>query len=83
MVATAADAVPWTKPDELEYDAEKDPTKLIGFLLNEKTQFVMCDGSVLRTYSKAKFPPRRRRYTRPLPTAAAKYSAKTSRRAGA
>jgi len=46
MVVTAAQAVPWTKPDELEYNPEKDPSKLIGFVVNGKAQVAMCDGSV-------------------------------------
>lgn len=51
MVVTAATAVPWTKPDELEYDPEKDMSKLIGFVVNGKAQVAMFDGSV-RTLSK-------------------------------
>jgi hypothetical protein len=51
MVVTAAQAVPWTKPDELEYDPEKDPSKLIGAVVNGKAQAAMFDGSV-RTLSK-------------------------------
>ena len=51
MVVTAADAVPWTKPDELEFDPEKDMTKLIGLVVNGKAQVAMFDGSV-RTLSK-------------------------------
>lgn len=51
MVVTAADAVPWTKPDELEYDSEKDPTKLFGLVVNGKAQVAMMDGSV-RTLGK-------------------------------
>jgi len=51
MVVTAKDAVPWTKPEELEFDPEKDMGKLIGFVANGKAQVAMCDGSV-RTLSK-------------------------------
>jgi hypothetical protein len=51
MVVTAADAVPWTKPDELEYDPEKDMSKLIGLVVNGKAQVAMFDGSV-RTLKK-------------------------------
>ena len=51
MVVTAADAVPWTKPDELEFDPEKDMTKLIGLVVNGKAQAALCDGSV-RTLKK-------------------------------
>jgi hypothetical protein len=51
MVVTAAEAVPWTKPDELEFDPEKDMTKLIGMIVNGKAQVAMFDGSV-RTLNK-------------------------------
>ena len=51
MVVTAATAVPWTKPDELEFDPDKDMTKLIGLVVNGKAQIAMCDGSV-RTLGK-------------------------------
>ena len=51
MVVTAKDAVPWTKPDELEFDPDKDMTKLIGMVVNGKAQVAMFDGSV-RTLSK-------------------------------
>jgi prepilin-type processing-associated H-X9-DG protein len=46
MVVTAADAVPWTKPDDLEFDPEKDMTKLLGLVVNGRAQVAMCDGSV-------------------------------------
>jgi len=55
MVVTAANAVPWTKPDELEFDPDADPTKQIGLVVNGRWQFVMGDGSV-RTLNK--FPPK-------------------------
>ena len=51
MVVTAADAVPWTKPDELEFDPEKDMTKLMGLVVNGRAQVAMFDGSV-RTLAK-------------------------------
>lgn len=51
MVVTAKEAVPWTKPEELEFDPEKDMSKLIGLVVNGKAQVAMCDGSV-RTLSK-------------------------------
>lgn len=46
MVVTAKDAVPWTKPDELEFDPEKDMTKLLNFLANDRCPVAFCDGSV-------------------------------------
>jgi hypothetical protein len=55
MVVTAANAVPWTKPDELEFDPDQDPTKQIGLVVNGRWQFVMGDGSVR---SLTKFPPK-------------------------
>jgi hypothetical protein len=51
LAVTAAEAVPWTKPDELDFDPEKDMTKLIGAVVNGKVQVAMCDGSV-RTWAK-------------------------------
>jgi hypothetical protein len=51
MCVTAAEPVIWTKPDELEFDPEKDMTKLIGMVVNGKAQVAMFDGSV-RTLSK-------------------------------
>ena len=51
MCVTATTAVPWTKPDELEFDPEKDMGKLIGMVVNGKAQVSLCDGSV-RTLSK-------------------------------
>jgi prepilin-type processing-associated H-X9-DG protein len=50
-VVTAAESVPWTKPDELAFDPEKDMTKLIGMVVNGKAQVAMFDGSV-RTLKK-------------------------------
>jgi hypothetical protein len=46
LCVTAATAVPWTKPDELEFDPEKDMTKLVGLVVNGRMQFGMFDGSV-------------------------------------
>jgi hypothetical protein len=46
MCVTAATAVPWTKPDELEFDPEKDMSKLLGLVVNGKAQVAMFDGSV-------------------------------------
>ena len=51
MVVTAAEAVPWTKPDELDFDPKKDMTKLLGAIVNGRPQVAMFDGSV-RTLSK-------------------------------
>lgn len=51
MCATGATAVPWTKPDELEFDPAKDPSKLMGMVVDGKAQVAMFDGSV-RTLSK-------------------------------
>ncbi len=53
MVATGPEAVTWTKPEELEYDPAKDPTKLFGMVVNGKTQAAFCDGSV---HTRAKLP---------------------------
>ena len=51
LVVTAADAVPWSKPDELAFDPDKDPSKLLGLVVNGKAQVAMADGSV-RSYGK-------------------------------
>jgi len=56
MVVTAAEAVPWTKPDELNFDPEKDMTKLMGLVVNGKAQTAFFDGSV-RTLTK--LPPKK------------------------
>ena len=45
------DEVPWTKPDELEFDPDKDMTKLVGLVVNGKMQSAFFDGSV-RTFAK-------------------------------
>jgi hypothetical protein len=55
MCITAETAVPWTKPDELEFDPEKDTTRQVGMIVNGGVQFAMFDGSV-RTL--AKIPPK-------------------------
>jgi hypothetical protein len=46
MIATAADAVPWTKPDEVAFDPEKDTGKLLGAVVGGRVQVAMFDGSV-------------------------------------
>ena len=46
MCATAAEAVPWTKPDELAFDPDKDMGKLLGMVVNGRCQVGMFDGSV-------------------------------------
>jgi Protein of unknown function (DUF1559) len=51
MCVTATEAVPWTKPDELEFNPDKDMTRLIGMVVNGKAQVSLFDGSV-RTLSK-------------------------------
>ncbi|MCE9565907.1 MAG: DUF1559 domain-containing protein [Planctomycetes bacterium] len=51
MVVTAAEAVPWTKPEELAFDPDKDPSKLFAVSPKGKVQVGMCDGSV-RTMKK-------------------------------
>jgi len=51
MCVTASEAVPWTKPDELAFDPDKDMGKLFGMVVNGKCQMAMFDGSV-RTVNK-------------------------------
>src|SRR5262249_24978080 len=47
MVAEAAEAVPWTKPDELEYEDSKPLPKLGGFgTFSKGFNALLCDGSV-------------------------------------
>jgi hypothetical protein len=46
MVATAADPVPWTKPDDLAFDPEKDMLKLLGFFPGDVCPVAYGDGSV-------------------------------------
>jgi hypothetical protein len=45
MIIEAGEAVPWTKPADLEYDAEKKLPKL-GGIFKEGFNFALCDGSV-------------------------------------
>ena len=53
MVATAAEAVPWTKPDELAFDPDKDMVKLLGTPpTSNVSNCAFCDGSV-RAISKS------------------------------
>ena len=51
LCVTAATPVTWTKPDELEFDPEKDMAKLLGAVVNGKVQVALFDGSV-RTLKK-------------------------------
>jgi len=44
MVVEAADAVPWTKPDELEYDPKKPPK--LGYHIGDACNVALGDGSV-------------------------------------
>ncbi len=46
MCVTAADAVPWSKPDELEFDPDGNFKKLIGAVVNGRAQCSLFDGSV-------------------------------------
>ena len=46
LVATAAEAVPWTKPEELAFDPEKDMGKLLGDAGLDRLQLALADGSV-------------------------------------
>ncbi|MBX9583773.1 MAG: DUF1559 domain-containing protein [Gemmataceae bacterium] len=46
LVATAAEAVPWSKPDELPFDPDADMTKLLGFFTNGVCNVAYADGSV-------------------------------------
>jgi hypothetical protein len=45
MCVTAAEAVPWTKADELLFDPAKDNGKLFGNVVNGRCQVAMFDGS--------------------------------------
>ncbi len=45
MCVTAATAVPWTKPEELEFDPKSDMTRLLGAHINGKVEVVYFDGS--------------------------------------
>jgi len=44
MIAEAADAVPWTKPEEIEYDAKKTPK--LGYHFAGRCNVVAADGAV-------------------------------------
>ena len=46
LVATAADPVPWTKPDELAFDPDQDMTKLLGFVDGRVSNTLFADGHV-------------------------------------
>jgi hypothetical protein len=46
LCVTAATAVPWTKPDDLEFDPEKDMTRHFGAVAGGQYQFGLFDGSV-------------------------------------
>lgn len=52
MAATAKDSVIWSKPDELDFDPDKDMTKLLGFYHGNVCGVAFCDGSV-RAFSKS------------------------------
>jgi RNA polymerase sigma factor (sigma-70 family) len=45
LVVTAKDSVPWTKPDELAFDPDKDMTKLLGYY-EDVCVTAFADGSV-------------------------------------
>jgi prepilin-type processing-associated H-X9-DG protein len=45
MVAEAGEAVIWTKPDDLAYDA-KNPVPKLGGIFETGFNVAMCDGSV-------------------------------------
>jgi prepilin-type processing-associated H-X9-DG protein len=45
MIVETADAVPWTKPDDIAYDPKAPIEKLMRFS-NDKTNVALCDGSV-------------------------------------
>jgi hypothetical protein len=46
MVGTAADPVPWTKPDDIAFDPEKDMLKRLGFIPRDVCPVAFGDGSV-------------------------------------
>jgi len=52
MVVTAKDSVIWSKPDELDFDPDKDMTKLLGYHHGNVCVMAFCDGSV-RAFSKS------------------------------
>ncbi len=45
MIVESADAVPWTKPDDIEFDPKASFEKLLRFT-NDKTAVAFCDGYV-------------------------------------
>ena len=51
-VVEAGESVPWTKPDDIPFDAKKDLPKL-GGLFDGEFHIALCDGSVRKV--KAKF----------------------------
>jgi hypothetical protein len=53
MVATAKKAVPWTKPDDLEFDPKKDPQEILLFV-NGVCSVAFADGSVRSLSEKMK-----------------------------
>jgi hypothetical protein len=52
LVVTAAEPVPWTKPDDLAFDPEKDMLQLLGFFPGGVCPVAFGDGSV-RALSKS------------------------------
>lgn len=53
MVATAKTAVPWTKPDDIEYDAKKEPHDWLLWT-NDVSMIAFGDGSVRAISKKVK-----------------------------
>jgi hypothetical protein len=47
MIVESAESVPWTKPDDIEFDPKGEIEKLLHFT-NDTTAVAMCDGSVRR-----------------------------------
>jgi hypothetical protein len=45
MIVEAAEAVPWTKPQDLDYDPAK-PLPKLGGLFGDGFNAALCDGSV-------------------------------------
>jgi len=45
MVVETADAIPWSKPDDIEFDVKLPIEKLLKFT-DDKTSVLMADGSV-------------------------------------
>jgi hypothetical protein len=52
VVVTAKDAVPWTKPDELTFNPDKDMKALLGYFFSGTCTIALGDGSV-RALSKS------------------------------